>query len=149
MANPIGNPKGAAVSSGTLDQTSTGMRTERHRLLDGTVVAGDALAWTTQTTDDAPTCHAADTSNDDPAVFAGVALQGGISGDVIMAVVEGPALVNIGTETVALAERAIFTTNAGAADGVAADATTVAGDSWGVFLGAEIGTTNQAVVVID
>lgn len=141
----IGNP-GSAHGKTLLDDTTTGGRTVWEYKTDGVVLEGDVLAWTTQTTDDVPTVHAADTDTDDPAVVCGVALEGAASGGIVRFVRNGPAKVNIGSGTVALGERAVATTTVGVADGVAADATTITGDSWGVFLGAEIGTTNQAVV---
>lgn len=115
---------------------------------DAAVTAGDVLAWTTQTTDDAPTVHPHDISNDNEAVVAGIAINTAASGDLVKIVRSGPALVNIGSGTVALGERVIATTDAGIADGVAADAATIEGDTFGVWLGAEVGTTNQAVADI-
>lgn len=139
IKNVVGGP-------GTNSLNNTADRYVIDVLTDGAVTAGDVVAWTTQTTDDVPTVHAADTDNDDPALVAGVAVNTASSGQVVTIVRSGPALVNISSGTVAAAERAIATTTAGIADGVAADASTVVGDSWGVFLGAEVGTTNQAVV---
>lgn len=64
--------------------------------------------------------------------------------DIIMVVVWGPVLINIGTGAVAIGEQIIPTATAGVADGVAADATAVVGSSHGVFLTDEVGTSNQA-----
>jgi len=116
-------------------------------LTDGAVAAGDVVAWTTQITNDVPTVHAADTDTDDPAMVAGVATRAASSGQVVTIVRGGPALVNIGgTNQTAAGEVAIATTAAGVADGAVAAAGTIVGDTFGVFLGDEIGTTQQAVV---
>lgn len=92
----------------------------------------------------------ADTDVHDPAVKVGVAAEeiaAGLNNGGLV-ITRGFALVNIGSGSVAVSERLILTANAGEADGVAADATTVEGDTHGVFLGDELGTTNTAPVWI-
>lgn len=145
----IGNPKGASVSGGTLDETATGSREVRPFLTDEAVTAGQLLAFTATDTDTFPPVHPADTSNDDPAVSRIVAVEDAAADSVVMACTKGPCLVNIGTDTVGSGQRATATTTAGEAVGAASDATTVEGDSFGTFLGGEIGTTNQAIVYVD
>lgn len=93
----------------------------------------------------------ADTDVHDPALKVGVAVEdiaAGLNSGGLVAV-RGPVLVNIGSGSVAAGERLIMTANAGEADGVAADATTIEGDTHGVFGGDELGTTNTAPVWLD
>jgi hypothetical protein len=142
IKNVVGGP-------GANTLTNTASRVVIDVLTDGAVTAGDVVAWTEQLTNDVPTVHAADTSNDDVALVAGVAVNTAASGSVVTIVRSGPAIVNIGSGTsVAKAERAIATTDAGVAGGTVTTggATSVDGDYFGVFLGAEITGTDTAVV---
>lgn len=92
----------------------------------------------------------ADVSADDPALIAGVAQEPIPASGAGLVRTHGYSLVNIGDGTVAAGERAGFhATTDGAADSAAADATTISGDTFGVMLGDEIGTTNRAPVWID
>lgn len=91
-------------------------------------------------------------SPDDPALMAGVVMEGEnpAAGETVKVVVWGFVHANIGDGTIAAGERAVFHASTdGALDGVAADATTVSGDTLGVWLGDEIGTTNQGPLWID
>lgn len=144
MSQPISNP-GSAFGYTSLEQTSS-----RRVMEVKTTVAlskGDVVAWVSQNTDVAPTVLAAIAGTTDPAVVCGVALNAAAANGTVLICRDGPCLVNISTGTVAHGERAILLSGAtGFADGVAADATTIEGDTFGVFLGGEIGSTNQAVL---
>lgn len=94
-------------------------------------------------------CAKADTDTHDPAVRVGVAEAAGASGRSIPCVVRGPAIVNTPATGPSISELLILTSTAGVGDGVAADATTVVGDTHGVFLSDEIGTSNTSWVWID
>lgn len=142
--NTISNP-GGAYGYTALDQTAD--RDERTVIAASTVSKGDVVCWVTQATDTGPTVRRSTQGTDDPASVAGVALQNATVGKTFKICRDGPCLVNIGTGTVAAWERAVLLTGTpGAADGVVADATTISGDTFGTFLGGEIGTTNQAVL---
>lgn len=96
------------------------------------------------------TVHLADVSADDPALIAGVAAEAIPASGSGLVVTRGFAIVNIGNGTVSEGERMGFHGSTdGAADSAAADANTIAGDTFGVCLGAEIGSTNQCAVWID
>lgn len=111
------------------------------------IVKGDVVAFSYDETNSILGVLQQDAGVSDPALIAGVAQEGFGVSEVGMVVIAGYAEVNITTGSVAAAERAIpHASTDGAADGVAADATTVAGDTFGVFLGDEIGTTNTAPV---
>lgn len=109
---------------------------------------GDVMAWNTQATDTVPTIAPAITGTTNAQAIAGVALEAAAANKTVAICRQGPCLVNIGVGGVVAAwERAILLAgNTGKADGVAADATTVDGTAFGVFLGGEIGTTDQAVL---
>lgn len=144
MTSKISNPNGAFGYS-TLEQTAPGL--DWSVKLAVAVSKGDVLAWTAQATDIAATVIPAITGTTDPSQVCGVALEAGAVGDTITMRRAGPVLVNIDTGTVAANERAVLLAGGtGKADGVAADATTIEGDTFGVFLGAEVSTTNQAVL---
>lgn len=101
------------------------------------------------------TVHQADVSADDPALIAGVAAEAIPASSATVReygniIVRGLAIVNIGAGTVSEGERMGFHASTdGAADSAAADASTIEGDTFGVCVGAEIGTTNQCAVWID
>lgn len=118
----------------------------------GDVVVLDALTDTGTDANVIVTVHIADVAGtpDDPVLVCGVALHDAASGDVVQVCEYGPCLVNVGDGTVAAGERATFHASTdGAADGVAADATTVAGDTFGVYLSAnDVPTTNKAVLFV-
>lgn len=88
----------------------------------------------------------ADTDTHDPAVKCGVATKAAAASEICPVVVYGPAIVNTPATGPSVSEKMILTSTAGVADGVAADATTVAGDVHGTFLTDEIGTTNTCWV---
>lgn len=144
MSRTVSNPQGAFGYT-TLEQTAHG--DDWPVKLAVAVSKGDVLAWTAQATDIAPTVIPAITGTTDPSQVCGVALEAGAVGDTITMRRSGLVLVNIDTGTVAANERAILLAGGtGKADGIVADATTIEGDTFGVFLGAEVGTTNQAVL---
>jgi hypothetical protein len=111
------------------------------------ITAGDVLVWTGQTTDDNPTVDQSATG-DDPALQAGIALNVAAAGGIVHFVRSGPALANIGagnSSTAAqLGQRS--SAAAGVVTSAAGDGDSVVGDYIGVFLGAEIGSTNQSVL---
>lgn len=101
------------------------------------------------------TVHQADVSADDPALIAGVAAEAIPASSATvreygLVIVRGLAIVNIGNGTVSEGERMAFHASTdGAADSAAADASTIEGDTFGVCVGAEIGTSNTCAVWID
>lgn len=82
------------------------------------------------------------------ASFAGVAVEAATAGDLVTIVVQGPAIVTIDNGTPAFLDYAIkhATVDGCLIASPAPDATTVAGTLLGVWLSAEIGTSNTAVV---
>lgn len=92
---------------------------------------------------------AADTDLHSAQSRCGVALEAGIATDFIKVQVHGPAVVNIGSGTVAVDERVILTATGGIADGVAPVDATVLGSTKGVFLTDELGTSNTAWCWLD
>lgn len=125
------------------------------RLTSGAVSAGDVVVLDalTDTGTDANviiTVHSADVGSDDAASVLGVALHDAASGDVVEVVEYGPAIVNVGDATIAAGNRATFHASTdGAADGATSDATTVEGDTFGVYLSAnDVPTTNVAVLFV-
>lgn len=136
----ISDPRG---TNGT-DPSYAGMRQDSTAIASAACAVGDLLAVTMAVDGDIRVAPF-DTDTHDPASKAAVALETSEAADsVIQIAVGGPVLVNIGAGAVAVAELVIATADAGVADGVAADATTVAGDVHGVFLSDEVGTTNKA-----
>lgn len=112
------------------------------------IAEGDLVALVWDETTGTIRAALADTDTHDPAAKVGVAYEAipaGLNNGGLVTVL-GFAKVNIGSGSVAVSERLIMTSTAGQADGVAADATTVEGDTHGMFLGDEIGTTNKAPV---
>lgn len=109
----------------------------------GVIAAGDIVSWVAVNTDVEATVEQTDVSDAAPNVIAGVALEAAAAaGDYIQVCRQGVCRVNIGAGTVAFGEVAgLHATTDGAAD--TADATE---GGFGVFLGAEIGSTNQAFV---
>lgn len=100
------------------------------------------LVAMTMASDGVLRCAPADTDVHDPAVRVGVALKTVASGGVVPVVVRGPAIVNTPATGPSISELVILTNAAGVADGAVGDANTVAGDTHGVFLTDEIGTSN-------
>lgn len=93
----------------------------------------------------------ADVSADDPATAIGVAYEAIAAGDTGLIVVLGYAEVNVGdSSSITAGQVAGFhATTDGAAANATADATTVSGDKFGVFLGAEdlVGTNKAPIWV--
>lgn len=112
------------------------------------VAIHDLVAFT-MATDGVLRCAPADTDVHDPAVRVGVALEAATSGRVCRVVVRGPAIVNTPATGPSVSELLILTNAAGVGDGLAADATAVVGDTHGVFLTDEIGTSNTSWVWVD
>lgn len=142
----IGNPGGAQGYT-TLDDIveGTGRVVLRYEA-SAAISDGDVVVFDTQTTDDKPTVDKA-ASGDDPRAVCGVAIGGAAAGDIVKVCRLGPCKVNISTNTVVAWELAQRDgTTAGAAASVTGSATVEVGDYFGIFLGAEIGSTNQAVV---
>lgn len=97
------------------------------------IAFGDAVAWTGP-----GSVEKLDVSDALPELIAGVAKEGGAAGDTVVCTFFGYALVNVGASVPALGTLAAI----GAADGqlasvAALDATAVAGDNVGTFLGAK------------
>lgn len=113
------------------------------------ITEGDLLALVWDETTATIKVALADTDTHDPASKVAVAAENIAAGGAGRCITRGFARVNIGSGSVAVGERLILTATAGQADGVAADATTVEGDTHGRFLGDEIGTTNKAPVWLD
>lgn len=114
------------------------------------IVKGDLLALVWTESGEHLKAALADTATHDPALPVAVADEAIVASGAGMATIKGFARVNIGAGAVAAGERMIMTAaTPGVADGVAADATTVDGDTHGVFLGDEIGTSNKAPVWLD
>lgn len=115
--------------------------------LSGTVSLYDVVEITYTESTAAFACRRAGTGVSATPGKVGVAQEAGISGETIMVRVEGPTPVNIGVGgVVAIGESLILTATAGTADGVVADATTVAGTTYGRFMSDEIGTSDTAMV---
>lgn len=115
------------------------------------IAAGDVVVFDQmESATGALTVHRADVSADDPALIAGVAAEAIPASGTGLVVTRGFALVNIGNGTVSEGERMAFHASTdGCADSAAADASTISGDTFGVCVGAEIGSTNQCGVWID
>ena len=143
-----GSPKNTSGAWGLTTLNDTADRLVLTIEASGAITAGDVVVWDTQNTDVKPTVAQADVSADDAAMIAGVAVNAAAaSGDSVQVVRNGPALVNIGAGTTAAGELASFHASTdGAADGTVGSGSTVMGDYFGAFLGAEIGSTNQAIV---
>lgn len=150
MAQQITNPQGAFGYTG-VEQTGGVFfgeyRTSAPAGGQGQPAKGDVVVFDVLSTDGTPTIHKLDVSADLPALVAGVAQEASsATGDVIRVARGGPILVNIGASAVAAGERAHFGATDGHADSTAQDAATIEGNTFGVFLGTEIGTTNTAVL---
>lgn len=112
------------------------------------VAVGDLLALVWDEATETIVVALADTDTHDPAMKVAVAAEAIAAGvnNAGLVIIKGFARVNIGTGAVNAGERLIMTATAGEADGVVADANTIEGDTHGVFLGNEIGTSNKAPV---
>lgn len=109
---------------------------------------GDLVAVAaTVNTDTVITVETLDVSDALPELVLGVAKNAAAANEVVEVVVHGYAICNIGSTSPALGNLVII----GAADGAAGVlapgvAGTITGDNFGIFLGTEIGSTNQAAI---
>ena len=119
-------------------------------LTTGAVSEGDVLVFDVLTADGVVTVHSADVSADNSALIAGVATEDAASGEVVLAVTYGPAIVNIDDATVAAGDLMTFHATAdGAADGTAGTAALLNGDYFATALSAnDVGGTNKAIVYV-
>lgn len=143
----ISNPLGTGI--GNTDLVNSQFPSTRPiKVGSVAVTAGQVVVWEAiNTTTAPPTVIPLDAGTSDPAMIAGVAVVGAGVGGVALICRSGPCKVNIDDDTVSAGQQATGNATAdGCAAGVTADATTVTGDTFGVFLGAEIGSTNQAYV---
>lgn len=142
----ISNPNGAFGYTDSDDQEAVQYNVQAPFVNGSTTVAiskGDVVVLdATITASVNLAVRQADVSADDPALIIGVAAQdipasSADSNEVGLVTVFGYAHVNVGAGTVAAGELASFhATTDGAADGTVADSTSIAGDYFGVFLGA-------------
>lgn len=118
---------------------------------NGVIALGDVVAFVWDETTQTLGVNKSDAGTSDPALIAGVASERIAVGSVGLVCVHGYTLVNIASgDAVAAGDRAIpHATTDGKADGVTADATIIEGDTFGVFLGDEVGTTDQAPLWVD
>lgn len=152
----ISNPKGAfqSVTSFLTYKTDSGEEISYSRQEDtfranDTILATQAVGFVAATATVPLSVELLDVSDATAAAsFAGVAADGGVAGDIIRVVRRGPAIVSIDDGTPAFLNFAIkhATVDGALIASAAPDASTVAGTLLGVFLSAEIGTTNTAVV---
>lgn len=140
----IANPLGAYGRTGIENNARLVWEFEA----SGTIGEGDVVMIDTLTSTDEMLSVKEATTTAEPAMIAGVALHDAVSADVVKVVVLGPAIVNVGTNTVAAGQVASRDgTTAGIAAGTTADATTITGDSFGVFLSAnDVPSTDKAIV---
>ena len=114
----------------------------------GAISANDLVAVAASVdTDTTVTVETLDVSDALPELVVGVAKAAAADGAVVEVVVFGYAICNIGSTSPAMGNIVII----GASDGVAgvlapAVAGTITGDNFGVYLGTEIGSTNQAAI---
>lgn len=146
MTKLISNPAGAYGETG-IDNNG---RVIHERVCSTAVLNGDPVTFDVMTgTDELLSVHAS-LAADDPALFAGVATEDAAAGEVCRVVEFGPAIVNVGANVVTAGMRALIdSVTAGQAAGVTADATTIAGDTFGVFLSAnDVPSTDNAIVFV-
>lgn len=136
----ISNPLGTGVSN--TDTTDAQQPTTRPIKVGSTAVtAGQVVVWdSVNTTTAVPTCSPGSVAA--TTRVAGVVVQGAPAGGVALVARSGPVKVNIGSGTVTAGGQA----TAGAGGIAVATAEPDAGATFGVFLGAEIGSTDQAYV---
>ena len=112
------------------------------------ITAGDLVAVAASVnTDTTITVEQFYVSDALPELVLGVAKNAAAAGEIVEVVVHGYAICNIGSTSPAMGNIVII----GASDGVAgvlapAVAGTITGDNFGIFLGTEIGSTNQAAI---
>jgi len=117
----------------------------------GAISANDlvAIAASVDTDTTAITVETLDVSDSLPERVIGVAKNAtSAAGEAVEVVVYGYAVVNIGDTSPTLDDLVtLHASTDGAAAAVSpADATTIVGDQFGIFLGTEIGTTNTAAI---
>lgn len=112
-------------------------------------ITANALVAFTMAADGVLRVALADTDVHDPAVKVGVAPNACASGASCKVVTSGPVIVQTPATGPSISELLILTSDAGVGDGLAADATAVVGDTHGVFLTDEIGTSNTCWVWLD
>ena len=146
MANQVlTNPLGAYGQS---TGSSVNFQTVAPFEAAAAISAGDLVAVAaTVNTDTTITVETLDVSDALPELVLGVAKNAAAAGEVVEVVIHGYAICNIGSTSPAMGNIVII----GAADGVAgvlapAVAGTITGDNFGIFLGTEIGSTNQAAI---
>lgn len=143
----ISNPTGAYGHTGI----NNNARIVHERVTSSAVAEGDVVTFDVMTgTDELVSVHSG-LAADDPALVCGVALTAAAaSGDVIQVVEYGPAIVKVGANVVAAGMLALRdAATAAIASGVTADATTIAGDNFGVFLSAnDVPSTDRAIVFV-
>jgi hypothetical protein len=155
-ANQILNPMGAfqTVTSFLTYVDANGQEIQYERVTaqyraNDTIAAKNAVGFVAATAGVPLSVELLDVSDATAAAsFAGVATESAVAGDVITIVVQGPAIVTINNGTPAFLDFAIkhATVDGCLIASPAPDATTVAGTLLGVWLSAEIGTTDTAVV---
>jgi len=113
------------------------------------ITAGDLVAVAASVdTDTTVTVEQLDVSDSLPERVLGVAKNTAAADEVVEVVVFGYAVCNIGNTAPALDD---LVTLHGSTDGAAgkvspADANAIVGDHFGIYLGTEIGSTNQAAI---
>lgn len=157
--NTVTNVKGAfqSITSFLTYKTDSGEEISYARSVsqfraNDTILATQAVGFVAATAGVPLSVELLDVSDATAAAsFAGVAATGGVAGDIIDVVVNGPAIVSIDDGTPAFLNFAIkhATVDGALIASPAPDATTVAGTLLGVFVSAEIGTTNTAVVNVE
>jgi len=146
MVKLISNPAGAYGQTGIENNA----RVVHERACSTAVSAGAVVTFDELTgTDELLSVHSG-LAADDPALVAGVALHDAAAGGVVQVVEFGPAIVNVGANAVTAGQRASRdAATAGIASGVTADATTIAGDTFGVFVSAsDVPETDKAIVFV-
>ena len=140
MPQPIINP------AGNLDQDAAFFSEDVSMIVTGVdVSANQVVAFT------APgTVEVIDITDAKPELTAGVAIEDGVAGDLILVTVYGTAIANIGSTTAVLGGPLKL----GAADGefsvdAVQDGNDIIGDMAGFCLGDEIGSSNTCFVWLD
>jgi hypothetical protein len=140
----IKNTSNAYGATG-VDQTAT--RRVDPILAATDIEPGDVVTFVNMTADTVPSVRKSVVASDVVRLVAGVAVSGAKQGQQALICRSGPAVTKIGNATPTIGQLATFhgSTN-GAALGVTPDATTVVGATFGVFLSAELGSTDTAIL---
>lgn len=156
----IVNPLGAArtVSDFRLFKDATGYQLDVDRVVqvyraNDTIAIHNAVAWVAPTATVPLSVELLDVSDAHAAlVFCGVALEAATAGQMIRICRLGPAIVTVDDGTPAFGEVCVKHAStdgcviSGGTLGGSWDGSDVAGTGLGVFLGAEIGSTNTAIM---